>query len=434
MDHSIRTLNKLSSFLQKQMTQASKSLSQWLSAGSAVTLLVTKTKEALSELKELDTILAELNRNNRGLSRTALQDLEDHAFETAAKYGRSAADYLSGVLSASRSGHDNPQAMAELSLALQSAGSIPADLADRLILTTDKAWQMNGSVSELTRTLDGMYRITSQNSVNLDELSRGLSAISSRAASLGMDVDETAAALAAMLAATRENGIETADALKAILHFTHQISDETAGIDAAGLAAYESACSALNVKLKETKDGVASLRAPMEILGELSAAYRHLSDSDPRRAGLLNSVGGDFRAAQLDALLGQWDTYEAMLQQYARGTGSLTAAAEQTSDSWEGSLNRLSNTWTATVRNIADSGAVTTTVNGLNNLLSLVEKITDKLGSLKTVSLGAGLFATLKNVGRPERSGPVNVLNMPTMVSVLQDTEVFLSSNVRYTG
>ena len=80
MDHSIRTLNKLSSFLQKQMTQASKSLSQWLSAGSAVTLLVTKTKEALSELKELDTILAELNRNNRGLSRTALQDLEDHAF------------------------------------------------------------------------------------------------------------------------------------------------------------------------------------------------------------------------------------------------------------------------------------------------------------------------------------------------------------------
>ena len=88
--------------------------------------------------------------------------------------------------------------MAELSLALQSAGSIPADLADRLILTTDKAWQMNGSVSELTRTLDGMYHITSQNSVNLDELSRGLSAISSRAASLGMDVDETAAALTAI--------------------------------------------------------------------------------------------------------------------------------------------------------------------------------------------------------------------------------------------
>ena len=72
MDHSIRTLNKLSSFLQKQMTQASKSLSQWLSAGSAVTLLVTKTKEALSELKELDTILAELNR--MGTNENSLSD------------------------------------------------------------------------------------------------------------------------------------------------------------------------------------------------------------------------------------------------------------------------------------------------------------------------------------------------------------------------
>ncbi len=37
------------------------------------------------------------------------------------------------------------------------------------------------------------------------------------------------------------------------------------------------------------------------------------------------------RATQLDALLGQWDTHEAMLQQYTRETGSMT---EKIIDSW----------------------------------------------------------------------------------------------------
>lgn len=434
MDHFMRTLERLSAFLQQQMSQASKVFSQWLSAGSAVTLLVTRTKEALSELRELDTLLAEIHKSSRSSSRAALRDLGDHAFEVAGKYGRTAADYLSGVLVASRSGYDNPQAMAELSLALRSAGGIPADLADRLLLSADKAWQMNGSVLKLTKALDGMYRIADLNTVSLAELSRGMADIASEAASLGVGADETAAALAAMLAAAGDGGAETADTLKALLLYSRQVSDEAAGIDASGLAEYEKACNALNVKLRETKDGVLSLRDPMEILRELSAVWQGLADSDPRRAGLLDSVGGGLRADRLDALLNQWDTYEAMLQQFARGTGSLTAAAEQNADSWEGSLNRLANTWAATIGNIADPGTVTAVLNGLNSLLSVVEKLTDKLGSLGTVGLGAGFLAGIKNVGRPERSGPAIVLNMPTMVSVLRDTGVFLPSNVGYTG
>ncbi len=388
----MQTLEKLSASFKKQLT----------------TLLIKTTKNALSELKKLDTLLVELSKNGH-LSYNALQDLGDHAFEVASKYGRSAVDYLSSTLAASRSGYKNPEAMAELSLTLQSAGNIPADLADQLIFATDKAWQMNGSISELTKTLDGMYYITSQNPVNLRELSQGMSAISSKAASLGLDANETAAALATMLNATDNDGADTADALQAILLFTRQISDETVGIDTASLAEYENACNALNVKLKETKYGVTSLRAPMEVLGELSAAYQSLADSDPRKSGLLDSVGGSFHASQLDTILSQWDTYESMLQQYSDGTNFLAMGAEQTASSWENSLNRLSNTWTAVISNIADSKTFTTMNNNFNSFLSILNKVTDNLSSIDIISLGAGLFAGIKNVGRLEKSGPVIV-------------------------
>ena len=74
--------------------------------------------------------------------------------------------------------------------------------------------------------------------------------------------------------------------------------------------------------------------------------------------------------------------------------------AEKTANSWEGSMNRLSNTWTKTVGHIANSDAIISAINGLNSLLSVVDKVTSKLGSLGSIGLGAGLLASFKNVGQ----------------------------------
>lgn len=92
--------------------------------------------------------------------------------------------------------------------------------------------------------------------------------------------------------------------------------------------------------------------------------------------------------------------YSKMLEEYSQGTGSMAAEAEKTANSWEGSMNRLSNTWTKTIGHIANSDAIIEAVNGLNSLLSVVDKITGSLGSLGTIGLGAGLFAGFKNAGR----------------------------------
>ena len=92
--------------------------------------------------------------------------------------------------------------------------------------------------------------------------------------------------------------------------------------------------------------------------------------------------------------------YEPMLQQYKDGTGSMAKEAEKTSNSWEGSMNRLSNTWTKVIGNIANSDAIIGAVNGLSSLLSVVDKLTRSLGSLGTIGLGAGLLASFKNAGR----------------------------------
>lgn len=120
-------------------------------------------------------------------------------------------------------------------------------------------------------------------------------------------------------------------------------------------------------------------------------------------------LGGNTNADALNAILENYDTYSKMLEEYAKGTGSMATEAEITANSWEGSLNRLSNTWVDTVGNIADSDAIITIINSLNGLLSVVNNVTEALGSLGTISLAGSFYLNQKNSG--------GLINQQTLLS-----------------
>lgn len=291
-ENSMRTLNRLGASLKDQMKQAANSFTQWISVSSAIMGVVYSTKQAVSELKEVDTLLTEISKANDQLSKSQLEQIGNNSFDVASKYGKTATDYLSGVQEASRAGYVNAEGIAELSVAAQGAGDMTAELANQYIIATDKAYKLGGSVEKLTEVLDGSNYITNHNAVNMTELAEGMSIVGSQASSLGVGVDQTTAALGTMIATTQQSGSEMARAFKAILLNIQQVSDEEEGIDAEGLTKYEKACNALNVSLKETKNGVMSLRDPMEVIKDLSEEYTKLDTNDIRRTNLLSSVGG----------------------------------------------------------------------------------------------------------------------------------------------
>ena len=356
--------------------------------GSAFGIASTATKQFVNsakELKEIDSLLTEISKANEKLSKSDLNKIGDSSFGVASRYGRKATDYLSGVQEASRAGYGNATDIAELSVAAQGAGDLTSKLANQYLIATDKAYKFGGSVEKLTEVLDGSNYITNNNAVNMRELSEAMTIVGSTAASFGVDVDKTTAALGTMIATTQQSGSEVARAFKAILLNIRQVSDEEEGIDAEGLTKYESACNALNVKLKETKDGVLSLRDPMEVLRDLSIEYNKLEESDIRRTELLSSVGGKLRATQLDALLRQWDTYETMLQQYAEGTGSMAVEAEKTAKSLEGRLNSLSNSFTSFVNTITNKDVALNGISFFDKMIQGAEKLVNMFGEIPVI-------------------------------------------------
>lgn len=397
----MRSLNKLGLTFKDQWNQAIGSFSTWLSASTAVMFFVSKAKEAVTELKDIDTYLTEISKSNDKLTESQLKTIGADSFDTASKYGKKATDYLSGVQEASRAGYENAEAIAELSTAAQGAGDMNDDLANSYIIATDKAYDMNGSIEELTKTLDGSNNITNHNAVNMTELAEGMKVVGSQAASSQISVKETTAAIGTLVAVTQQSGSEMGNAFKGILmnlrQVTGEVDDGGDAIDEESLTKYEKACEQLGVSLSTVKNGVVSLKEPMQILKELSEEYTKLDKSDAKRANLLSAVGGKYRANALNAILENYDTYEKMLKDYEDGEGSMAEEAEKTANSWDGSLNRLSNTFNDVMGNIVNSDFVITCINLLDNVLSLINKITSALGSWGTIGVGVGVTAFVKN-------------------------------------
>ena len=198
----------------------------WMSMTAAVSMFTRSIRDALDELKEVDTVLTEISKANDKLTNSQLAQIASSSFGISSKYGKTATDYLVGVQEMSRAGYANAEAMGELSTAAQGAGDMTADVANQFIIAADKAYKMNGSVEELTKTLDGINYITNNNAVNMSELSEGFSIVSSTAAASGVSAKELTAALGTMAATTQQSGSEVARAFRAILLNIRQVSDK----------------------------------------------------------------------------------------------------------------------------------------------------------------------------------------------------------------
>lgn len=364
-----------------------------------LTKVISQAKEALAQLKEVDACLTEIERTSGRLSKEERARLGSDAFTVAEKYGKQAADYLAAVNTASRAGYDNAEGIARLSLAIQNSGSISQKAADQYLFAMDRAYRLGSSLTELTGIFDGINQISNDHTVDMAALADGMSIAGSTASDFGVEANEAAAALGAMIETTRQSGADAAHAFQALLLCLRQVTDAQEGIDSDSLARFDLACRSLNVSLKETKNGVASLRDPMAVLKELSAAYTRLGEGDTRKTDLLSSVGGRENAVFFDALLSQWDTYESMLDSYAGGTGSMAQEAEITAESWEGSLNRLGSSWTQFISTLADQDAVTGTIDLLSGLLDGISGVTEQIGTLPALGALLGLGLSTKNTG-----------------------------------
>ena len=311
---------------------------------------------SLSQLREVDNILTDIRRLNATLSKSDLADIGKKAYAAADKYGQNVTDYLSTVRFLTQAGYKNAAELADLTLSLQNAGDLTADLAQTYITAADHAYDLNGNIQQLRTTLDGANNISNLNTVNLSDLAVGMTTVGTQAADAGVQINEVTAAIGTMATAANVTGADAGNAFLNILN---------------------------NLSFSDN-----SLQTPMEQLAAIADTYQNLDADSSERSNILSLLGTENDQAAIDALLSNWNLYQTMLSEYATGGGSISEEAALTADSWESSTNRLQNSWVNFIDTLVDQDAIVGTTNALSNLLNGIASITDTVGALPPLIAG----------------------------------------------
>lgn len=365
-----------------------KQLSTYLSGAVIIGKITSTVGDEISELKELDSILTEIGKTS-DLTNQELKRLGSTSFESASLYGKNASDYLTGVQEMYRAGFKNAENMAKLSLLAQSAGDMAPNSANDYLMATNAAYDYKGSVEKLNEVLDSQNYITNNAAVSMQDMADATSEAASISAQYGVGIEELSSLIAVAVSKTRESGSEVGNALKSIF-ITLQDTTSKPVVEA---------FDAVGISMTKIVDGSERLKTPIELLKELSVAFNKLPEGDTKRANILTDIGKKYHANTLSAILSDWESYESMLDLYSQGMGSAAKEAEKSANNIEGSFNRLKNTWIDTVENVINSDAILAVTKALNGMLSVVNNITDKLGSLGTIGTISGAIAGAKGLG-----------------------------------
>lgn len=390
IENSMRGLHKLGYAFSDQMKQAATSFAQWISVSNLIMSGIYRTREAVNELIEVDNILTEISKTS-DMTKQELIALGDESFETASKLGRNATDYLNTVMDMSRSGFygEQGEAMANQVLLAQTAGDLSQELASNYVIATNAAYKFGGDVAKINKVIDGANLITNRYSVAMADMAESMSIAGTVAASYRVNPDELSAMTGVIESVTKLGGNEVGNAIKAIfINLQNITSSKIVGT-----------LSKAGASMTEVVNGVQQMRNPVEILKDLAVTFNSLDEKDPLRAEILTNIGQKYHAQKLAALLSNMDKYDEMLVTYAQGTGSAAIEAEKSANNIQGSLNRLSNTWTDIINNMLSSDTMLLGINTLNEFLTLLNSATGALGDLGSIGMLATGIASAKGYG-----------------------------------
>ena len=347
-------------------------------AHTAISRMTRAFRQAFTEMQNVDKQLTTVSRITQ-TSISNLDGLKEKAYEVGSAYGVMASDYLSGVAAFTRAGYrEQAEDLAELSTKLQVAGEVSAETANQLLIATDKAYGLNGSVTKLSSVMDKMTYVDHNYATSVEKIAEGMGIVAPVAAQAHMSVDELIASLGTITAVTQRSGSESARALRALI--LSILKDTTTELEDGVTMTVEEVNSVQDALKKYAPEVVAAAEAtgelidPMEAIAALSKSFKEGILTEQKLAEITNSLGGKLRASQLLSLIQNYSgMYSDMIKGMGDSLGIVDKDMERYLESWQGKLNQLKNSFAGFTESILDTDAVKGFIDALNYLIQAID-------------------------------------------------------------
>lgn len=278
-----------------------------------------------------------------------------------------------------------------------------------------RGFNMELNEASATRVNDVYSKLAAVTASDTREISIAMTKTASIANNANMELETTAALLSQIIETTREAPETAGTAMKTIIARFQELKkapNEIGEVDGEVVDAnkIESALRTIGVALRDTEGQFRNLD---DVFLEIASKWDSLDTNTQRYIATM--AAGSRQQSRFIAMMSNYDRTMELVSAANNSAGASQEQFDKTLDSMDAKLNKLRNAWNSFVMGLANSSMIKSLVNALTNVLDLLNKITDLLGSgtffdflttlgliIGTLKVGkkalGGLFATFEGV------------------------------------
>ena len=246
----------------------------------------------------------------------------------------------------------------------------------------------NGSKS-LEYYADVITKLGAATASSSDEIAQGLQKFASVADTVGLSYEKATAALATVVAETRQSADVVGTAFKTMFARFQGLQLGETLEDGVTLNKYSEAINTVGVNILKANGDLKDMDTILDELGE-----KWDSIGEAQKVALAETVAGTRQYAQFMAIMNNYDKILANQNLAANSEGTLQEQADIYAESWEAARKRVRAASQAIYQDLLDDKFFIKLLNWLEKTLSFLDKFIDNIGGLKGVLLTLGSVLT----------------------------------------
>ena len=335
-----------------------------------------------------------------GTSGKELESYTKQAAQNAKDLSLGVADYISGTTMAARLGY-NLQDSSELSETFNIYDKLAPDVkgvedASKSIINAMKAFNIDAS--DAIGIVDKYVDVGNKYALSSGDIGAAMQRSAASLAAAGDTMDEGIGLIVGMTE-INQDATRTGAALKTLSARLRGAKAElvAAGENTDGMAESTSKLRTQIMALTnldgtggfDIMDEKGGFKSTYEMMKGIAKAYNQMDASSPNAAALLELIAGKNRASDVAGLLKNFSQAEKAYETAQESSG----VAMKNYDKYQKSLEARSNKTKSIVENLSlnvlDDGKIGTLYDGLNGLLEIIVKISEKTQGIPTIAAAA---------------------------------------------
>ena len=324
-----------------------------------------------------------------GQSTEQMAQLAQKANQAARELSTRTTDYTNASLIYYQQGLDDKAVEARTRTTLKLA-NVTRQSAEEVSNQMTAIWNnFDDGTKSLEYYADAITALGAKTASSSSEIAEGLSKFAAVADTIGLSYETATAALATVVAETRQSADTVGNAFKSIFSRLQSLKLGETLEDGVGLTKYSEALDKVGVKVLDING---ELREADDIMSDLGQRWTEISDT--QKTALAQTVAGQRQYAQFVALFDNWDKVQQNIGIAEESEGTLQEQADIYAESWEASAKRVQASAEAIYDALLNDDFFIDLNNFISTLLNGVNGLIKGFGGLKGTLAIVGALIT----------------------------------------